>query len=229
MVRRAFVSCAVFLLVFPAAAIAQARDWTRSVARTADGAFVQGNPNAKVKVVEYLSLTCPHCAHFEQEGIKPLTANYIRTGLVSYEVRHILFNSLDFTASIMARCNGPAFFFSVTPTVFAQQTKWMTQGIAWSKTAKGLEKLKPEQALPVIAAGAGLDVLFASRGLPKAKANACLGNLAELQALASLARDAQENRGINATPTFVINGTRMEGAGTWANVEAALKAALAAG
>lgn len=225
--RRLFSFFLALMLLMPAAAMAQARNWALVTARTADGAFVQGNPGAKVKLVEYLSLTCPHCAHFEAEGVPPLTAKYIRTGLVSYEVRHILFNSFDLTASALARCNGPAFFFAVAPTVFAQQQQWMNQGIAWGKTAK-LEGLKMDQAMIRMAAGSGLHALFATKGLPVAKANACLSNRAELEVLAAIAKDAQETRGVNSTPTFWINGKVADAGGSWAGLEPLLKAALAA-
>lgn len=225
--RRLLQAFFILLVLMPGAAMAQARDWSLVASRTADGAFVQGNPNAKVKLVEYLSLTCPHCAHFEAEGLPPLTAKYIRTGLVSYEVRHILFNSFDLAASGLARCNGPAFFFAATPTVFAQQQKWMNQGVAWGKTAK-LEGLPMDQALIRIAAGSGLTALFAKKGLPAAKANACLSNRAELGVLAAIAKDAQETRGVNSTPTFWINGKVADAGGSWAGLEPLLKAALAA-
>ena len=225
--RRLLLAFLAALFLMPGAAMAQARDWTKVTSRTADGAFVQGNPAAKVKLTEYLSLTCPHCAHFEAQGIAPLTAKYIRTGLVSYEVRHILFNSFDLTASAMARCNGPAFFFAVTPVVFAQQQQWVAQGVAWGKTAK-MDGLTPEQALPKIAAGSGLHALFAKRGLPVTKANACLMNRKEIEVLAGLAKDAQEVRGVTSTPTFAINGKIAEGVADWAALEMQLKAAIAA-
>lgn len=225
--RRLLSVLFALMLLTPAAAMAQAKDWSKVAARAADGAFVQGNPAAKVKLVEYLSLTCPHCAHFEAEGVPPLTIKYIRTGLVSYEVRHILFNSFDLAASALARCNGPAFFFAVTPTAFAQQQQWMNQGIAWGKTAK-LEGLPMDQALIRIAGGSGLTALFAKKGLTAAKANACLSNRAELEVLAALAKDAEQNRGITGTPTFWINGQVADAKGSWAGLEPLLKAALAA-
>ena len=64
------------------------RDWSRTVAATPEGGFRMGNPNAKVKLVEYGSLACPHCRHFEETGYKPLVQQYVRTGRVSYEFRN---------------------------------------------------------------------------------------------------------------------------------------------
>ena len=57
-----------------------------------------GNPNAKVKLVEFGSLTCPHCAEFEEEGGKALIENYVKTGQVSWEFRNFVRDPFDITA-----------------------------------------------------------------------------------------------------------------------------------
>ena len=58
-------------------------DWSTIVSATPEGGFVMGNPNAKVKLVEFGSLTCPHWAEFEEKGGKALVDNYVKKGLVS--------------------------------------------------------------------------------------------------------------------------------------------------
>src|SRR6478735_1491986 len=111
MIRRFILGLMAFLFAAPLAA-APVADWSKVAVRKADGSFVQGNPDAKLKLVEYLSFTCPHCAHFEHEAIGPLTAKYIRTGLVSYEVRHAVRDGYDLAATLLARCSGPGPFFA---------------------------------------------------------------------------------------------------------------------
>jgi protein-disulfide isomerase len=64
-----------------------ARDWTRTVSATPEGGYRVGNPAAAVKLVEYGSLTCNHCATFAKEGMPPLLSRHVRTGRVSYEFR----------------------------------------------------------------------------------------------------------------------------------------------
>ncbi|MCA1653471.1 MAG: DsbA family protein, partial [Sphingomonadales bacterium] len=81
-------------------------DWTTVVSRTPAGGFVMGNPNAKVKLIEYGSLTCPHCAEFEEKGGKPLIDNYVKKGLVSFEFRNFVRDPYDITAALIARCGG---------------------------------------------------------------------------------------------------------------------------
>ena len=63
-------------------------DWSTIVSRSPEGGFVMGNPNAKVKLVEFGSLTCPHCAEFEHQGGQALVDNYVKKGLVSWEFRN---------------------------------------------------------------------------------------------------------------------------------------------
>ena len=66
-----------------------------------------GNPKAKVKLVEYGSLTCPHCRHFAETGMVPLKA-YVKSGKVSFEYRNYILNGIDVAATLVARCGGAA-------------------------------------------------------------------------------------------------------------------------
>ena len=65
-----------------------------------------GNPNAEVKLVEFGSMTCPHCAEFDEQGGKPLIDNYVKNGQVSFEFRNFVRDPFDMTASLIARCGG---------------------------------------------------------------------------------------------------------------------------
>ena len=76
-------------------------DWTRTFAVTPAGGFRMGNPKAKVSLIEYGSLTCPHCRHFAQTGVKPLIQNYVRSGKVSYEYRSLVLDGTDLTATLV--------------------------------------------------------------------------------------------------------------------------------
>lgn len=215
------------LFAFPAVAgAAPTRDWSTVTARKADGAFVQGNPDARVKLVEYLSLTCPHCAHFEDEGIAPLTAKYIRTGLVSYEVRHALRDAFDFAASVLTRCDGPSSFFATAPVVFADQNQWMARAAKWAQTAPDAKDVPPEKLLAMVAKGAGLPELLAPHGLTAAKADQCLADATERDQLTKMASAAWKLPDFPGTPAFFINGKRQDGVTTWAELDKKLAAAL---
>ena len=100
-------------------------DWSTVVTKTAEGGFVMGNPNAKVKLVEFGSMTCPHCAEFEEQGGKPLIDNYVKKGLVSWEFRNFVRDPFDMAATLLARCGGEANFFGMTRTLFHDQKNWI--------------------------------------------------------------------------------------------------------
>jgi protein-disulfide isomerase len=115
------VLISILLFVGLTAAAPRQPDWTRTVTTTAAGAYVLGKPDAKVRLVEYLSYTCPHCAHFTAEAAAPLTRDYIAKGLVSYEIRNAVRDHFDFVAALLARCGGPAKFFGNTEVIMAAQ------------------------------------------------------------------------------------------------------------
>jgi protein-disulfide isomerase len=222
-VRRFLIFLMALLCVTPALA---ATDWSKVANRKPDGAFVTGNPNAKVKLVEFLSITCPHCAVFEGEAIAPLTAKYIKTGLVSYEVRHALRDGFDYSASLLARCDGPVAFFAAVPALYAAQDQWMNNAVEWSKTAPPADKTPQDQLLKLMAQGAKLDQFFAARGLSAEKANACLANKGEQDLLVAMANDAWKRPGFPGTPAFLIDGVLQKELGTWVELDKRLGAAL---
>src|SRR3546814_20886474 len=78
----------VVMLAGAAAPAPQAGDWTRTVTQTAAGSFVMGNPAAPVKLIEYLSYTCPHCAAFTAESADVLRGRMVKSGKVSLEMRN---------------------------------------------------------------------------------------------------------------------------------------------
>ena len=96
-------------------------DWSTVVTKTPEGGFVMGNPNAKVKLVEFGSMTCPHCAEFEEQGGKALIDNYVKKGLVSWEFRNFVRDPFDMAATLLARCGGEANFFGMTRNLFHDQ------------------------------------------------------------------------------------------------------------
>ena len=225
MIRRFLLGLMALLLAAPLAA-APGVDWSKVAVRKLDGSFVQGNPNAKVKLVEYLSFTCPHCAHFEHEAIGPLTAKYIRTGLVSYEVRHAVRDAYDLTATLLARCSGPGPFFAVAPVVMATQDQWLGQAQRWLETKPALDGLPPEKMLPKMAAGSGLAKIFLARGLKPARAQACLTGAADREAVTAQADQAWNMPGFPGTPTFSVNGQMLGSLSGWSELDTALAKAL---
>ena len=203
-------------------------DWSTIVKKTAEGGFLMGNPNAAVKLIEFGSMTCPHCATFEEEGAKPLIDNYVKKGLVSYEFRNFVRDPFDMAASLAARCGGEASFFGLTRNLYADQNDWVGK-IQQADQAKlqSLQTMSPAQQVSTIADLGGLKQYAAMRGVPRAKLEQCLANEAEANQLVQMNSDAVTQFKIPGTPAFVINGALVVGAADWGTLEPKIKEALA--
>ena len=206
-------------------------DWSTIVSATPEGGFVMGNPNAKVKLVEFGSLTCPHCAEFEEKGGKALVDNYVKKGLVSWEFRNFVRDPFDMTATLLARCGGEAGFFGLTRNLFADQRDWIgkIQAAQAADPAKmqALQAMSPAQQFSTIADMAGLKQYASMRGVPRAKGDQCLANEAEVNKLVQMNTDAVSTYNVPGTPTFLINGSVVEQTATWELLEPKIKEALA--
>ncbi|WP_395000587.1 thioredoxin domain-containing protein [Sphingomonas sp.] len=203
-------------------------DWSEAVAPTAAGGFVMGNPNAKVKLVEYGSMTCPHCGEFEKTGAKPLIDNYVRTGKVSWEFRNFVRDPYDLAASLVARCNGAKSFFGLTRALYSSQGDWVAKlQTAPPKETEALQALPPAQQFTAIGKMAGFPQFAALRGVPVAKAETCLADTKEVDRLVQMNSDAVSQYNIPGTPSFLVNGTLLAETATWETLEPKLKTALA--
>jgi protein-disulfide isomerase len=211
-------------LVAPHAAAAPANkaiapiDWSKRVAQTPEGGFLMGNPAARVKLVEYGSMTCPTCARFSNAAKAELAAR-VRTGKVSFEFRNFVLNGVDVAASLVARCGGTARFFPLTESFYATQPQW-TGKISGLPAAQQqqLQALPDGQRLVRVAQLGGLTQMAAQAGLPAARTNACLADPAALKRLVEMA-EAGDARGVHGTPTFFINGVQAP-AVDWPSIEA---------
>jgi protein-disulfide isomerase len=207
-----------------AAKPAPSRNWDQTVVATPEGGFRMGNPNAKVKLVEYGSLACPHCRHFEETGYKPLVAQYVRAGRVSYEFRNLLLNAPDISVSLLAHCAGPAKFFPMSEVVFATQPQWFEKvsAITAEQNAE-MEKMTDAGRIGRLGEIAGFLQIAARFGVTPARAHQCLADPKGLERLLNGTKTA-EDAGINHTPTFLING-QVSDAATWEQLEPELKKA----
>jgi protein-disulfide isomerase len=205
-------------------AAAPARDWARTVVATPEGGFRMGNPNARIKLVEYGSLTCGHCANFARAGMATLVGRYVRGGKVSYEYRNYILNGLDVAASLVARCGGAARFFPVADKLYSTQAQWLGRAEALTAGQKAqLNALPENQRLGRLAEIAGITQIAAQQGIAPAQAKRCLGDEAALNGLAKMA-EAAEAQGVSATPTFFFNGANI-GTQNWATLEPILREA----
>ncbi len=191
------------------------------------GAWVEGRADAPVRVVEYLSFTCPHCA--EQEAATgPRLEALVKRGLVALETRHALRDPIDFGVAVMARCQGPAAYPGNKLALFAAQAEWLPRAGAYLDANRAtLAALPPADAYLALLDGAGVMALMRDRGLTDAAASACLSDPAEQRALEAQSTEAWSTRAIPGTPYTLVAGLPVDGR-DWPTLAAAIRAAAAA-
>jgi len=205
-------------------------DWTTIVTETPEGGFMMGNPQAKVKLVEFGSMTCPHCREFEEESHQALLDKYVKTGLLAFEFRNYVRDPFDMTASIIARCGGKDNYFALTHAMYDEQPTW-----AGKIQTADPAKLQQIQAMPAQAQFAelakitGLDSFAAMRGMPRAQIDKCLADGTMASKLVEMNGDAQTRYEVQGTPTFLLNGEVVEtknGETVWKQLEPKIRGAI---
>ncbi|WP_176592340.1 thioredoxin domain-containing protein [Sphingobium sp. EM0848] len=208
------------LLALPAGALAApAVNWADHVTISPAGGHILGNPAAPSKLVEYISYTCPHCAHFTGEASAPLKANYVRTGKVSVEIRNAVRDKYDLTVALLARCGDPKRFFGNHEALFANQESWMEQVVAYDKDAA--KPADQKAALRDIGQKTGLYAFMAKRGYKPAQLDACINDANAMKQVLAMTDEAWNKVQISGTPGFTLNGTLIRGS-DWTHVQAAL-------
>ena len=154
-----------------------------------------------VPIVEYGSLTCPHCAAFSREVMPKLKSQYIDTGKVHFIFREFSRNPLDVAAFVLARCVGDDKALATIDLLFAQQDKW-------AFVDSPLE--------PLLAA-------VRPTGLSHDKATACLQDQSKADAMQKIVKTAEDVVKVQGTPTFVIDGKVYGGELSMANFDEILK------
>ena len=205
------------------------QDWTQVVSKTPEGGYRMGNPDAALKLVEYGSRTCPTCGAFGREGMQPLETNYVKSGKVSYEFREFLVHGPpDLPASLLGRCGGAQPFFPLLEAMYRDQAQFETKledQAATGKLQASLAGAQPPKVANSWGDYMGYVDYVKQRGIPEAKARACLSDQAEIKQLVDMMQDAQSNKNVTGTPSFFLNGRQLEGEVAWPQVEQSLKAA----
>lgn len=204
--------------------------WADVVNATSAGGVMMGNPNAKVKLVEIGSLSCPHCKAFDDEGVPPLIDKYVKPGKVSWEFRpYLIHGPIDMAADLIVRCNGVKTFFPLVQALYKDQTTWMAKVEATPQDKlEQIQNLPTSQMFVAMANLLGLQDWAAARGVPQAKSNQCLTNQKmindEVQVTANV---NSQYPAFSGTPSFIINGTMLPSdTTTWAKLEPHLQEAV---
>jgi protein-disulfide isomerase len=200
-------------------------DWTQVVTATETG-YRMGNPNARVRLVEYGSISCHHCADFSR-GAGPLTSQYVKSGQVSWEYRpHMLFPT-DPGIFALLQCRGAEPYFQLVEQLYADQDAWLSRVQQYAQAnGPALEAMDAPQRAAAYIRGAGLDQFFRQRGMPQSQIDSCLANPQNLQRIAELTQRGTQENGVTGTPTFIVNDAKQEGVGSWEQLEPLLRAQM---
>lgn len=196
----------------PTLAPAAKANWTATVVRTADNSHVLGNPAAKVKLVEYVSYTCSHCAEFEVQAGSELALGFVKPGSGSLELRPYFRNTVDIAATLLAYCGAPSRFIGNHSALLRGQKTWLKnvtpeQQHRW-QTGDFVSRMR------AIASDLKLYDIFTARGYNRIDLDRCLANEALAVKIADENMTADSVLGIRGTPSFVINDRLVE-AGDW--------------
>lgn len=198
-------------------------NWADTVTVTPEGGYAMGNPEAPLKLVEYGSLTCSHCAHFAEEASADLRDKYVASGVVSYELRNQIHDGLDLTMALMVRCGAPESMPALSEQVWVNLNAIIQQAQANEAGMQAAMKEEDQsKRYMAIADAAGLSDFFAARGVSKDQLAQCLADPAKAETLVNQSTTQSEELGVDGTPTFFLNGVKLEGR-TWKEIEPALQ------
>jgi protein-disulfide isomerase len=201
-------------------------NWVNVVAATPEGGMRMGNPNAKVKLIEYGSRTCPHCALFDKEGLPVLKAGPIAAGKLSYEFRdYPVHGAFDLGPILLGHCVSPAQFFPLLDAMFANQQALTAKAEAAGAKVQAMTNPTPNQIATSFATELGYVDFVKRRGMAPARAQACLAARAGVDRIVAVTNAAGKQYSVTGTPTFVINGTKAENVYDWAGLQPLLAAA----
>ena len=153
------------------------------------GEIVLGRANAPVTIVEYSSLTCPHCGAFHRDTLPKLKKQYIDSGQVKIYFRPFPFDPYATAGAMLAQCVAPAAQVNFLNVLFKRQMQW-------------IQSEKPMDELQKLARQAGLS---------ESDFVVCLKDESKLESIRQMQSAAAEELGVRSTPTFFINGEKLEG------------------
>lgn len=168
------------------------------------GDIVYGDDNAPIEIIEYASLTCPHCADFAAQIFPRIKEKYIDTGKVKFVYRNFIMNQYDLAASTVARCKTDDVTKKLMKVYFERQSSWLrtddVQGALASLTRR-------------------------AAGMSRVEFDRCVANQNMQKHLIKMARDGQREFNITGTPTIIVDGDKVDNYG-WDNLQTVIDDAL---
>lgn len=200
-------------------------NWETTVAET-DGGHLMGNPEAKVKLTEWVSYTCPHCAQYEHAS-SLRKSHYIRHGRIAVEIRHYIRDPIDVTIAMITNCLPDSKFFATHSAFLLSQERWMAKARA---TNRAQQQRWTSGAIPARLRAVANDLDFyefmEGRGIGRTELDRCLADETRVRAIANQSQADIQKFSLAGTPSFAINGKLANGVHDWSAVQKALEDVL---
>jgi protein-disulfide isomerase len=203
--RRGLIGAATMLALAPRAfAQAPATPEPADATQVTASDHVMGKADAPVTIIEYASMTCPHCAAFHGTVLPKIKSDYIDTGKARLVFRDFPLDRLALTASVIARCAEPERYLGFVDVLFSSQLNWI-------RAEDPLKALKKIAALGDV---------------PEAKVDACLNDKARFDAVLTERLGGEKTFKVNSTPTLIVNGKVVQGGYDYDTLKKAIDAQL---
>ncbi len=208
----------------PAIAAPAGAKWADTVTVTPEGGFMIGNPDAPLKLIEYASHTCGHCATFAQTGKPVIKEKYVPTGVVSFELREVFLNPFDVVIAGLVQCGAKEQMQPLSDEVWQNLPDVLAALQSNPEAMQAAAQLPVNQRFARIAEVTGLLDFFAARGLNADQGRACLSDQAKIETLVKSAEEQGKKFEITGTPTFLLNGKKLD-ENQWSQIEPLLQRA----
>ena len=212
---------------FDPVAAPEGQQWSQMAEVTPEGGFRIGNPDAPLKLIEYASHSCPHCATFSEEATDDIHA-YVDTGVLSFELRNQIHDVIDLTFATLARCGDPATFQPLAKQGWADLNDIFERAQANPQQMDAAMQVTDNTRFQRIAEASGLIDWFAARGISRDQAMQCLDGTDTPQQIAERSAQQSEELDVTGTPTFFLNGNKIEiepGSSAWTQLQPVLEQA----
>ena len=196
----------------------------QGVTRVEPGVHRIGMAEAPLTLTEYVSYTCPHCAHFEHEAGKELLVAYAATGKASVVVRNLVRDPADLAAALLSNCGGDDRFIANHGAIMGAQDEWLGR----LRDATPAQRARYQTGsfgarMQALARDAGLYEIMVRRGYGKTQLDRCLADEATAKTLSENTASYLQ-QGVAGTPSFDIDGVLLAGTHDWASLKPQLDA-----
>ncbi len=192
-----------------------------------EGGHLFGNPKAKTRLVEFMSYTCSHCAEFAKTGDGAIRIAYVPTGKVSYEIRHLVRDPVDLSATLLTHCGDASKFGGNHDAIIHRYDEWIDKARKTSQAQRSRWQFGSLSArLQAIASDLDFYDIMEGRGYTRAQLDQCLSDEGKARRIAETSAQDVKKYGLIGTPSFILDGTLLDGTHDWPTLEAKLKKTL---